>query len=133
MGAVAATTTREARGTPATPLLVTMRTSSIVTWVERGRAIPYAWAMKIEANAMYIIEPSRLKEYPRGSTKPVILSFTPNFPSASIVFGYAASLLAVEKATISGSFTIPISRKTRGPRTTKPAVMSTTHRTASAP
>src|SRR5574337_530050 len=51
--------------------------------------------MNSVANVQYIIEPSRLNEYPIGSTKLEILRSTPKRSSASRIFGYAASELAV--------------------------------------
>ncbi len=62
IGTVAATTTSEARGTPAMPLLVTIMTSSMVSLLGDARWMPKAWAMNSEAKAWYIIEPSRLNE-----------------------------------------------------------------------
>ena len=62
IGTVAATTTSEARGTPAMPLLVTIMTRSIITCSAKPRWMPKAWAMNRAASAWYIIEPSRLNE-----------------------------------------------------------------------
>ena len=50
--------------------------------------------MKSEANVQYIIDPSRLNEYPIGITKLEILRLTPKRSRASRIFGYAASELA---------------------------------------
>ena len=43
--------TREARGTAATPLLVSIRVSIIVIWVLNGKLTPAAWATKMDASA----------------------------------------------------------------------------------
>jgi hypothetical protein len=43
--------------------------------------------MNIVAKVQYIIEPSRLNEYPIGSTKLMIFLLTGNFSSCSINFG----------------------------------------------
>ena len=43
--------------------------------------------MKIVAKVQYIIEPSRLKEYPIGSTKLMIFLLTGSFSSCAIVTG----------------------------------------------
>ena len=59
--------------------------------------------MKMLANVQYIIVPSRLNEYPSGSTKLEIRDDAPKRLRPSSVFGYAASELAVENAIISGS------------------------------
>src|SRR5687767_10564908 len=57
------------------------------------------------AKVMYMMEPSRLNEYPSGSTKLTILFLKPNFSRDSISIGIADSLLAVLKARSVGSFT----------------------------
>ena len=62
VASVAAMTTSDARGTPAMPLLVTIRISSIVICCPRSSSIRYACAMNSVANVQYIIEPSRLNE-----------------------------------------------------------------------
>jgi hypothetical protein len=62
VASVAAITTSEARGTPAMPLLVTIRMSSIVIWSSVDSGIRYACAMNSVAKVQYIIEPSRLNE-----------------------------------------------------------------------
>jgi hypothetical protein len=121
---VPAITTKEALGTPAMPLLVSISTSNMLIWVESGKSMPYDWAINSEANVMYIMLPSRLKEYPSGSTKLTTVSLQPNFPNSSIVFGKAASLLVVEKAYRTGTFTCRINDITRLPMTQKPARIS---------
>ncbi|MOA64552.1 hypothetical protein D3C78_1906400 [compost metagenome] len=55
-------TTSDARGTPASPLDVSINVNSIRICVPRVISIPYAWAMNSTAKVQYIIEPSRLKE-----------------------------------------------------------------------
>ena len=47
---------------------------------------------------MYIIEPSKLNEYPMGKTKVTIFLLHPNFSNSSINKGKAASEDAVLKA-----------------------------------
>src|ERR1700682_5333750 len=77
---VASTTTNEALGTPAMPLLVSMNTSSIDTWVAIlpvTEVILYACAMNMLANVIYIMLPSRLNEYPSGNTNDTILLLHP--------------------------------------------------------
>ena len=59
--------------------------------------------MKIEAKVIYIILPSKLKEYPSGKTKLVIFGVQPKFSNSTIVFGKAASELLVLKANKIGS------------------------------
>ena len=81
----------------------------------------YAWAMKSTAKVQYIIEPSRLNEYPIGMTKLEILRLTPKRSSASRIFGYAASELAVANESRNASLISTSSLNTRGPRKTKPA------------
>ena len=44
------------------PLLVTISSSSIVSFCPNVRSMPYACAMKSVAKVQYIIEPSRLNE-----------------------------------------------------------------------
>ena len=51
---------------------------------------------------MYIILPSKLKEYPSGNMKDTILSLTPKRSNSSVNFGKTASLLVVPKAMING-------------------------------
>ncbi|MNY42669.1 hypothetical protein D3C86_1775820 [compost metagenome] len=48
---VAATTTNDALATPAMPLLVTIKTSSMVNCCVIESSILYAWAINITANA----------------------------------------------------------------------------------
>ena len=51
IGSMAATTTSEARGTPAMPLLDSIITRSSVTCWPSDMSMPYACAMKIAAKA----------------------------------------------------------------------------------
>ncbi len=51
IGSTAATTTSDARGTPATPLLDSIITSSSVTCWPNDISMPYACAMNSAANA----------------------------------------------------------------------------------
>ncbi|MNP63732.1 hypothetical protein D3C76_1591660 [compost metagenome] len=69
---VASSTTKETPGTPAIPFDVTISVSTSTISCHRDRSIPYNWAMKIAAILWYSVEPSRLKEYPVGTTKLVI-------------------------------------------------------------
>ena len=65
MAPVASTTTNEALGTPAMPLLVTKNTSNIITCCQTSPVIDVilkACAINILAKVMYIILPSKLKE-----------------------------------------------------------------------
>ena len=57
-----------------------------------------------------------------------MLRETGNFASCSSIFGYAASELAVEKASRNGSRISRISRLTREPSSKKPTMISTSHR-----
>ena len=52
---------------------------------------------------MYMMEPSRLKEYPKGSTKLTMRLLHPNLSRPMIVLGNADSELAVLNARITGS------------------------------
>src|ERR1039457_2536020 len=58
---VPARITSAARGTPATPLLVSMRVSIISSCWPNERVTPAAWATKTEASERYSVVPSRLK------------------------------------------------------------------------
>ncbi len=58
---VPARITRDARGTPATPLLVTIRVSIMRSCWPTERWIPAACATKTEASDRYRVDPSRLK------------------------------------------------------------------------
>ncbi|MNY60226.1 hypothetical protein D3C86_1967510 [compost metagenome] len=62
IGSTAATTTSEARGTPAMPLLVTSSTSSMVICCVSESWMPYTCATNSAANEVYMMEPSRLNE-----------------------------------------------------------------------
>ena len=62
----------------------------------------YACAMNILAKVIYIILPSKLKEYPNGKVKETILLLQPNLSISSTSFGKTASLLAVLKAMAIG-------------------------------
>ena len=84
--------------------------------------------MKSTANVQYIIEPSRLNEYPIGMTKLEILRLAPKRSSASMIFGYAASELAVANERMKASLISTIRRNTRGPSTRNPAVISSPQR-----
>ena len=59
--------------------------------------------MNMVAKVIYIIDPSRLKEYPSGRTKLTILFGQPKRSSDSIVLGMADSELAVLNANKIGS------------------------------
>ncbi len=61
--------------------------------------------MKMVAKVQYIIEPSRLNEYPSGSTNEDTRLLQPKRSSCASVFGYAASLEAVANASSVGSCT----------------------------
>jgi len=62
--------------------------------------------MKREAKVIYSMLPSRLKEYPSGSTKLTIFGGHPKPSSSWINRGKAASELAVLKASRIISFTL---------------------------
>ena len=53
--------TNEARGTPATPLLVSIRVSAITICCSHDNGCPAACATNTEANDRYKVVPSRLK------------------------------------------------------------------------
>ena len=61
LASVAARMTSAARGTPATPLLVSISVSIMVTCWPIVISIPAAWATNTEANDKYSVVPSRLK------------------------------------------------------------------------
>src|SRR5579864_9186011 len=93
---VPARITRDARGTAATPLLVSISVNIMVICVPKERWIPAACATNIEASERYSVEPSRLKLYPVGSTNAAICLGTPKLCMFSRARGSAASLEAVE-------------------------------------
>lgn len=62
VGSVAAMTTREAQGTPAIPLDMTISISSRMICCATVISAPRAWAMNSTATVQDIIEPSRLNE-----------------------------------------------------------------------
>src|SRR5476649_1024457 len=94
---VAARTTSAARGTPATPLLVSISVSIIIN------GTPAICATKTLHNDRYSVDPSRLKLYPVGSTKPTMFLGTPKRSMISSDLGSAASELAVVNAIRNGS------------------------------
>ena len=75
----------------------------MMSWLPIGMSIPPACAAKTLATARYSVLPSRLNEYPVGSTNAMIRLGSPNFSSDSIARGSAASLEAVENAISHGS------------------------------
>ena len=54
--------TSDARGTAATPLLVSISVSIMSSWVLSGMLMPAACATNTDANARYSVLPSRLNE-----------------------------------------------------------------------
>src|SRR5690606_7396972 len=95
--------TNVARGTPATPLLVSISVKTITICSPTERSIFAACATKMDANARYNVLPSRLKVYPVGRTKDTILRGTPSFSIFSIALGNADSELVVANAIDTGS------------------------------
>ena len=126
---VAATTTKEARGTPAIPLLVNINTSNMVSCVPISKCFPCDCAIAILAKVIYIMLPSKLKEYPSGNIKDTILSLQPKRSSTSVNFGKTASLLVVLKAIIKGLEIILISDGILFPRIINPTPIKTIHKT----
>ena len=59
--------------------------------------------MKIDAKVMYIMLPSKLKEYPSGKINDTILLLQPKRSNSVTNFGKTASELVVEKAMSNGS------------------------------
>ena len=59
--------------------------------------------MKIEAKVMYIMLPSKLKEYPNGKMNDTILLLQPKRSNYVTNLGKTASELVVEKAISKGS------------------------------
>ena len=104
-------TTIEARGTAAMPLLVSISVNIIVSCCPNERFTPAACATKMEATARYSVLPSRLKEYPVGNTNETMRLGTPN----SIIFlnasGNAASDDVVVNAMMAGSLTALMNRR----------------------
>ena len=68
------------------------------------------------AKVIYIILPSRLKEYPKGKMKETILLLQPNLSSSSTSFGNTASELVVENAINKGSLIRLNNSKSRFPK-----------------
>ncbi len=97
--------TSVARGTPATPFDVTISVSIIASCWPKDRCTCAACATVIDASTRYSVDPSRLNEYPAGTTKLATRRGTPKATSCSSSLGSAASLLAVEKAVSTGSRT----------------------------
>ena len=98
--------TSDARGTAATPFDVNMSVNIIASCVLSGMSIPAACAAKTDAMARYNVLPSRLNEYPVGSTNATMRRGTPNFSIAVIAWGNAASLDAVVNAISHGALTL---------------------------
>src|SRR5688572_27653844 len=103
VAAVAINITNEARGTAATPLLVSINVRPIISCSPNDRSIPAACATNTDANDKYKVVPSRLKVYPVGITNDTILRGTPNFSIFSNAFGKAESELVVANAIDTGS------------------------------
>ena len=59
--------------------------------------------MKIEAKVIYIMLPSKLKEYPNGKMNDTILLLQPKRSNSVTNFGKTASELVVENAISKGS------------------------------
>ena len=59
---VASRITSEARGTPATPLLVSMRVNTISNCCPKVSGTPAAWATNTAAKDKYNVVPSKLNE-----------------------------------------------------------------------
>src|SRR6185437_9693437 len=97
--------TKDARGTPATPLLVSINVSPMISWVVNGICMPAACATNTLASDRYKVVPSRLNVYPVGNTNDTIFLGTPNFSMFSIAIGNADSELVVAKAMATGSET----------------------------
>ncbi len=95
---------QEDLGTPAIPLLVSMKVNIIISCWPKDRWMWAAWAMAMEARTRYSVDPSRLNEYPVGMTKLATWRGTPKRTISSSSLGRAASLEAVEKAMRAGSF-----------------------------
>ena len=81
---------------------------------------------------MYIILPSRLKEYPKGKMKETILLLHPNLSSSSTNFGKTASELVVENAMSNGSLILRNNSKSRFPKIKYPTTQRTSHKIAKA-
>src|SRR3984957_13658862 len=97
--------TNAARGTPATPLLVSMSVSIKTSCRPNDNVRPPAWAANSAATARYNVLPSRLNEYPTGITNATIRRGTPSASMASMARGSAASDVDVENAISAGSRT----------------------------
>ena len=95
--------TKEARGTPATPLDVIIKVNTINNCCPIDKSILQACATKILAKDRYKVVPSKLKLYPKGMTKETIFRGTPNFSMLRIALGKALSELAVANANVTGS------------------------------
>ena len=100
---VAVRMTSAARGTPATPLLVSIRVSIMVTCCQTDSSTPASCATNRLAADRYSVLPSRFMLYPVGSTKPTMRFGTPKRSITSSDLGSAASLLAVVNAIRNGS------------------------------
>ena len=74
--------------------------------------------------------PSRLNEYPSGSTNATILSLHPNLSNSSVNFGNTASLLVVLKATSKGLLIRFNKTFMRWPKTIKPTEINKIHNMA---
>src|SRR6266852_5946490 len=110
VASVPARITSDARGTPATPLLVSMSVISISSCVPNDKCTPAAWATKTLASDKYNVDPSRLKLYPAGRTSATMCLGTPKRCMFSSALGSAASLDVVEKAIMNGSRTWAMKR-----------------------
>src|SRR5687768_9941683 len=101
--AVAISITSDARGTAATPLLVSINERPINNCSPKLRSRPAACATNTDANERYNVVPSRLNVYPVGITNDTIFLGTPNFSIFSNAFGNAESELVVANAMDTGS------------------------------
>ena len=113
----AASTTRLARGIPATPLLVSFRVTRISNCCSTDRAMPAACAMKSVAKPRNRVLPQRFRLTLSGATTPRMRRGTPKRSRFSKVWGRAAALEVVAKAIRNGSRTARRKRRSGTPAT----------------
>ncbi len=86
--------------------------------------------MKMLANVMYIMLPSRLNEYPNGKMKLTMFFLQPKFSNSSVNLGNTASELVVENATNIGFLMLLINENNRFFKINQPTSNKMIHKTA---
>src|ERR1700733_4886995 len=107
---VAARTTKAAPATPAAPLDVSSSTASMVSWPPSPSGVSVACARNTTTVARYRQVPSRLNEYPVGTTRPTTVSSQPSARILRITCGSTVSVEVVAATITISSRMYPNSR-----------------------